>query len=125
MKKLSRKNITPQWFYSEPGVLLRCLLIFIKGDALFILPLVVVILLTTFISLRFMLLILGSFLTLRFFGEMIYWLLQQFGEKEYRPHDLGFTNLKNNEIYILYQTFSLAFCMIGIGIVFYVLLFWK
>jgi len=64
-----------------------------------------------------MFIVLGLFVAIRQLGEMIYWLLQQFGDKKYRPYDFGLQKLDNNAIYILYQTFALVGVVAGIAIV--------
>lgn len=64
-------------------------------------------------------------MTIRFLGEMIYWFSHQFNIRKYRPYDFGFTNLDNHAIYILYQTFSVAGVVLGVGIIFFVLLYLK
>ena len=71
-----------------------------------------------------MLLMLGTYVALRYLGEMIYWFSHQFTDRTYRPHDFGFRNLDNHAIYILYQTFAIVGTTIGIGIIFYALLFY-
>lgn len=102
------------WFYKRPHPLLRLLLIYVNGDMIFLLPLSIVIVLTAFFSIKISLIAAFSYLTLRSLGEMIYWLLQQFGEKTYRPDNWGFKKLDNNAIYILYQISSLVQMVTGL-----------
>lgn len=116
-------EINNKWFFSEPNGLLRIILVFIKGDVIILLPLFVLIIITGFIHLKLGLIALGLYVSLRFLGEMIYWLLQQFGPKTYRPFDFGFKQLDNNAIYILYQLIGLAWIVIGLTFIIGVLLY--
>lgn len=115
-------KIDNKWFFSEPGPLLRLIFIFVKGDMIVLIPLFCLILLSYLISLKFMLIMIGVYIAARHFFEVIYWLLQQFGDHKYRPYDYGLKNLDNNAIYILYQLLATAQFIIGIGIIAYVLL---
>jgi len=119
---LKKETHTDKWFYSEPGKFLRHLHIYVKGDSLVILPVWIFILATGFLSWKFMLLEVGFFLFLRGLGEMIYWLLQQFGEKTYRPYT-DKTNLGNNAVYILYQLSGLKNAFIGLTLAAFVLIY--
>ena len=119
IKKL--QNIDNKWFYSDNHTLIKLLSIFVKGDFLVLVPLLFLIILTSLISMRFMFILLGTYIAVRYLGEMIYWLLQQFGEKKYRPYDFGFKNLDNNAVYILYQTLSIAGIMLGVSLLVYFL----
>ena len=101
------------WFYSEPG-LWRFALIYVKGDGLILIPLVTLIIFAGYFDIRLSLFMAFTYFTFRGLGEMIYWLLQQFGAKTYRPNDYGFTDLSNDAIYILYQVSSLANMVLGI-----------
>ena len=56
------------------------------------------------------------YIVVRQSGELIYWLLQQFSHKKYRPYDFGFKNLNNNAIYILYQTFAIVGIIGGLSL---------
>lgn len=114
-----------KWFFSNPHPLLRFLLIFVKGDAIVLLPLVITILLVGFISTKFMFLLIGIYISVRYLGEMIYWINQQFGPKTYRPYDFGFKNLNNEAIYIIYQTLAIGGIVFGAAIVSFVLLYIK
>jgi hypothetical protein len=95
---------------------MKLMLVYIKGDMIVLLPLLVLILLTGFISLKFMTILLGSYIAIRQFGEMMYWFHHQFGSRQYRPHDFGFKHLDNHAMYILYQTLATAGLMFGIAI---------
>jgi len=95
-------------FYDRPFFLERLLTIFVKGDRLVLLPFFLLLIPVFFISPNFGLIIILVFISLRFFFETIYWLLQQFSDKTYRPYDYGLNNLSNNSIYILYQLTSIV-----------------
>lgn len=97
--------------------------IFVRGDSIVIVPLVAALLLLYFFNIKFALIMTGAFIAVRYFGEMIYWLFHQFHDHKYRPNDMGFKNLNNNAVYILYQTISLAWIMAGVAIVTGALLF--
>lgn len=119
-------KVDNKWFFKElPGYFKNFLLVFVKGDLLILIPLLFAILSLGFFSIRFMLLVLGSYISVRYFIETIYWLLQQFGPQTYRPNDFNFKDIKNNGIYILYQTIAISWTIFGIAIVFYALLFMK
>lgn len=109
------KKITNDWFYSNPWKWAIPFLVYVKGDALVLIPLVLVIILISFINLKIAVTGYLIFFVFRALGEMIYWLLQQFHDKfpGYRPNDFGFTELGNNSIYIIYQTLALAWMTIG------------
>jgi hypothetical protein len=102
------KLISSGWFYSNPHPFLRFLTIYVKGDALIILPFLSAIAFLGFFSLEFMFFVYALFFTLRHFGEMIYWFSHQFWDKKYRPYDYGFVNLSNDAVYILYQLMALV-----------------
>lgn len=83
-------------------------LIYIRGDLFVLLPLLLLICVIGFFSLKWMLVTIGIYIVVRQLGELIYWIFQQFGHRKYRPYDFGFKNLDNNAVYILYQTFSIV-----------------
>lgn len=117
------RDISNNWFYSSPHPLLRILTIYVKGDMLIIIPGLIMIGILGFFSLKFMFLIYGIFFSLRGFGEMIYWFSHQFWMKQYRPDDFGFKKLSNDAIYILYQLISTLTTVLGVGFVFWVILY--
>ncbi len=119
------KEITNNEFYSELSPFFKAVLLYVRGDLIVLVPLWIGILLTYFISLKFMIVMVGVFIVTRHLGEMVYWLLQQFGKKTYRPPDMGFKKLDNNAIYILYQTFSVVWIVFGGGVIFYATLYLK
>jgi hypothetical protein len=111
-------------FYKElHPVIKMCTSCFVYGDLVFILPVTTVILLLYFVSIKFALLMTGSFIAVRYMGEMVYWIAQQFGPKTYRPWDFGFKNIDNNAVYILYQTMATSTAIFGIGIAVAALMF--
>ncbi|MBI2051963.1 hypothetical protein HYT33_04350 [Candidatus Roizmanbacteria bacterium] len=112
-----------RWFFTELPWYIQVFGFFIKGDLIVLFPLLVLIIFTGFISVQFMVLLIGIYVAVRNLGEMIYWFSHQFAGRKYRPNDFGFKNLGNHAIYILYQTLSIAGVMIGIAIMLYVLLF--
>lgn len=110
-------RINCRWFFTNIPLPVKIVTtIFIRGDALILVPVVAALILSYFISVKFGLIMTGFFVALRYFGEMIYWLLQQFSDRTYRPYDFGFTRLDNNAIYIVYQLLALAWTIGGIGI---------
>ena len=120
------KNIDNTWFFTELPAPLKMLLLFVKGDLLVLVPLSIAIFLTGFISLRFMLAMIGVYIAVRYFGEMIYWFSHRFtAERRYRPSDFGFKKLDNHAIYIIYQTYSVAGVVFGAGMTIYSLFFMK
>lgn len=118
-----KDRITNQWFFSETNLFFKALLIFVKGDLLFLLPLVILIGLTYTLSLKIGLFFTGAYISVRFFGEIIYWMGQQFSDRKYRPSDFGLKNLDNNAVYILYQTSAICGVVVGLGIILLSLLF--
>ena len=120
-----RNRVTNTWFFSDTKPLLKLFLLFVKGDMILLIPLILLIALSYLLSIKLGVILTGSYLFIRFLGEMFYWLLQQFGDRMYRPYDFGFTKLDNHAIYILYQTFALFGSVCGIGILLSALLYIK
>lgn len=118
-----RNKITNQWFFSETNPLLKSLLIFVKGDIIFLLPLVLLIGLSYLLSVKIGSFFTGAYISVRFFGEIIYWINQQFGDRKYRPNDFGLKNLDNHAVYILYQTFAICGVVVGLGHIYYSLIY--
>ena len=116
------RQISNNWFFSKAHPLLYLLLIFVKGDMLSLLPLVIVIGLSYLLSIKIGLLLTGTYIAIRYFGEMVYWIMQQFGERKYRPNDFGFKNLDNHAIYILYQTSATCGALLGVALIYFSLL---
>lgn len=122
-------TIDQEWFYKgASGWHRNTSLSFMNGDLLILLPLFIGILLLGFISLKLMLMVLGSFISVRYLGEMIYWIVEQkkpAKDKTSRPYDFGLTKINNHGIYIVYQTIATAWIMFGMTIVFWALLYIK
>ncbi|MFA9288493.1 MAG: hypothetical protein ACEQSA_01285 [Weeksellaceae bacterium] len=116
------KQIDNKWFYTNLSPVFKVFLIFVKGDIIFLLPAVLVILAVGFFSLKWMSILLSLYYSVRFAGEVMYWFLQQFGSRSYRPYDFGFTKIDNNAVYILYQTFTSMGLVASLGILIYLLL---
>ncbi len=116
-------SFTNQWFFEPPKSFLRYLLVYIKGDTIVLLPFAVVVLLFGFVSIDFMLVLIGLFIAFRGLGEMMFWILQQFGPRTYRPNDFGFTQLDNNAIYIIYQLLGMVSAISGTALVIMLLFF--
>jgi hypothetical protein len=114
VKKLFEINNT--WFFTELPNWAKVFLVFVRGDVLVLLPLLVLVLLTALISIKFMAIMIGLYISVRYFGEMIYWFHQQFFERKYRPYDFGFKKLDNHAIYIIYQTISITGIVVGLGV---------
>ena len=119
------KDIDSKWFFTELPLPLKAFTLFVRGDLIMLVPLIVLILLMGFISVRFMTAMIGTYVLIRYAGEMIYWFSHQFNERRYRPNDIGFKKLDNNAVYILYQTYATAGAVIGAGILIYALYFMK
>lgn len=120
---LFNKKIDDDWFYSDTNIFLKILTIFIKGDAILIAPFILVLTIVLILNIDLGIILGLIFIFLRFLGEMVYWLLQQFSDKSYRPFDYGLTKLKNNSIYILYQLFSLIIASLALSMILYYLKF--
>jgi hypothetical protein len=116
-------SIDNNWFFTDLPSFFKAFLFFVRGDLLVLLPFLLVIFLIGFFSVKFMFVMLGVYIAVRYLGEMIYWFLQQFYDRKYRPYDFGFKNLDNHAIYILYQTFAIVGTSVGVGIVLYQLFF--
>jgi len=119
------KQVTTSWFFTDVPLIWKMLLIYVRGDMIVLGPFVLIALLIGFFSVKWMLVTLCLYTAFRFLGEMMYWLLQQFGDRKYRPYDCGFQKLDNHSIYILYQTWSLAGLVLSTSAVLYLLFAWK
>lgn len=60
------------------------------------------------------------YMGIRHFFEIIYWLLQQFGDKSYRPAS-PFKNLKNNDIYIIHQLLNTVYAVVYFSLLVFLL----
>ncbi len=114
-----KKKITTSWFFSAPPWWCMFFGIYVKGDALVLVPMLIALGIVVLLSFKLGIVLLCVYMVVRALGEMMYWLFQQFGPKTYRPHDFGYVNLNNDAIYIIYQLRSLANILIGIGILSY------
>lgn len=115
IKKL--RSLEDNWFYAHPPFCLKAFFLsYVRGDLLILVPFVVLLFPLVFFSWRLAVLFFLLFFSLRHLGEMIYWLLKQMGDKEYRPPDAGFKKLGNEAIYILYQLISLVKTVIYLGL---------
>src|SRR3989344_1948583 len=112
---MNKSKISNDWFFSDVSWWTKAFQIFIKGDGLIITPFLITSLLFIFLNWKFGLVIIGVFYSLRQLVEMIYWLLQQFSKREYRPYDFGYKNLDNHAIYIIYQLRCLIGATVGIS----------
>lgn len=119
----SVKKIDSEWFFKDLPWFCKCSLMYVRGDLLVLLPFLLLLFFTVFISFRFLGIALGTYFAVRNFGEMIFWLLQQFGDKKYRPFDYGLKKLDNNAIYVIYQTISTVWVVVGILVVFYCVMY--
>jgi len=99
----------------------KIFLIYIRGDLFIILPVLILIFGISIFSVPYAIFSFGIFIAVRQAGEVVYWLLQQFGDKTYRPYDFGLTEIGNNAVYILYQTFAVTSVVFGILLSFYAL----
>lgn len=97
-------------FYNNPICFEKFFTVFVKGDRLIIYPAVLLAVALFFINKNLPIIFILSFLTIRYFIEIVYWLLQQFVGGQYRPFDYGLKNLSNNSIYIIYQLTSTVTC---------------
>ena len=116
-------KIDNKWFFTELHPIFKLFLIFIRGDLLILLPLLILILSVGIFSIRMMFILLGAYISVRYFGEMIYWIMQQFSDRSYRAYDFGFKKLDNNAVYIIYQLTSLVGVICGVAIVVYFFLY--
>ena len=117
-------SINDKWFFTQTHPFLKIFQIYVKGDMIILVPFLILIFLIGFISLKLMFFILLIYFTLRQFGEIIYWFLQQFSGRTHRPYHFGLKNLSNNAVYIIYQLISFFWVVVGIVMIFYIL-FWK
>lgn len=117
MLKWIQQKIDNSWFYTEMPWWGKVLLIYIRGDLFILFPILLTIGVIALFSFKFAILTFGLLVVVRQSGELIYWLLQQFGDRKYRPSDFGFSQLDNNAIYILYQTFAIAGIVAGLLLV--------
>lgn len=114
-------RLSSAWFFTNAHPLLQAIGIYVRGDALVLVPFLVFAGVVASYSLRAGLLLLSLYYACRGLGELIYWLLQQFGPKTYRPYDYGLTGLNNDAIYVLYQLKAMLSLILGTAAVLLVL----
>ena len=117
------KSVDNRWFFTELPPIFKMCLLYIRGDLIVLFPFTIALILSALVSLKFMIIVLGLYVTVRQGGEMIYWFSHQFGERKYRPYDFGFKNLDNHAIYIIYQTLAIVWVVMGMSIVIFQLYF--
>lgn len=122
-KRLNHLN--NEHFFKDCPSYAKMMGIYVWGDAFIFLPFHIIIFLFSLISLPFGLLLWSVFFSIRSLGEVLYWFLQQFGERSYRPHDFGFTKLDNHAIYIFYQTIMTVHATVAITAVIIIVKFWE
>lgn len=121
MKKITRASLTNSWFFKNVHPAVKVGQVFIRGDLLVVVPFLLVILVLSFVDWYSALLLFGVFYTIRFAGEIVYWLFQQFHTTGYRPYDFGLEKLSNNAIYIIYQLLAIVNTSIWLSFVLYLL----
>ena len=120
---MKRHKVTNNWFFSDVPSWAKFCQIYIKGDSLILLPFLIILIGLGFLNFKFMLISLTVFYTLRQMFEVIYWLLQQFSKRDYRPYDFGYKNLDNHAIYVIYQLRCFVGATIGVCALIYLLFF--
>ncbi len=120
-----RKKVFDKWFYSSVPPIGKFLQVYVKGDGIVVVPLLLILLITGFISLKLMMIAFLVFFSIRQLGEMVYWIARQLASPTYRPYDFGFSNLNTKAVYILYQLFAIAGATIGVTAIIYILYFYS
>ncbi len=118
------KKMTNQKFFSDCPKYLKMISIYILGDALIFVPFHIIVFLISLFFLRVSILIWAVFFSIRSLGEILYWFLQQFGDRSYRPDDCGFRNLDNHAIYIFYQTLMTVHATVSITALIIFIKYW-
>lgn len=119
-KKLGNKR-----FFSDCPKIFKMGGIYVWGDALLFLPFHLIVFAFSLISLRFALLVWAIFFSIRTLGEVMYWFLQQFGDRSYRPYDFDFRHLDNHAIYIFYQTIMTIHATVSITALIIFIKYWE
>lgn len=119
------KHKTSQDFFTDCPSYMKMIGIYVWGDAYLFVPFHLIILIFSIISLPFGLLLWSVFFSIRSLGEVLYWFLQQFGERSYRPHDFGMKKLDNHAIYIFYQTLMTIHATVAITALIIFIKFWE
>lgn len=118
---MKRNELTNAWFFKDMHPLWKVVQIFVKGDAIVIAPFLAILAIFGLFDWYAAALVFGVFYTMRFIGEISYWLLHQFHVTGYRPYDFGFTKLSNKAIYIIYQLLAIVNASIWMSFVLYLL----
>jgi hypothetical protein len=66
-------QINNKWFFETPAAFMKYLMVYVNGDSVVIIPFLILVLLFGFFSIDFMLILIGLFVAVRCFGEMIFW----------------------------------------------------
>jgi hypothetical protein len=87
--------------------------IYVLGDAIVLIPFIFIFFPTVyfFFGLKYLVISWCIYMGLRHFIEIVYWLLQQFGDKTYRPPFI-FEEFQNEDIYIIYQLMSTVWTVV-------------
>lgn len=119
------KHKSTKDFFCDCPSYLKTIGIYVWGDAYIFIPFHIIVFLFSLISLRFGLLLWAVFFSIRSLGEILYWFLQQFGDRSYRPYDFGFKKLDNHAIYIFYQTIMTVHATVSITALIIFIKFWE
>ncbi len=119
------RHKTSKEFFTDCPSYMKMIGIYVWGDAFIFLPFHILIFLFSLVSLRFGLLVWAVFFSIRSLGEIMYWFLQQFGERSYRPYDFGMKKLDNHAIYIFYQTIMTIHATVSITALIIFIKFWE
>ena len=118
------KQIDNKRFFTNCPSYINKFGVYVWGDAIVFIPFHLIVFLFSLISLRFALLIWAIFFSIRSLGEIMFWFLQQFSDRSYRPDDFGFCKLDNNAIYILYQTLMTVQATVSIVAAIIIIKYW-
>ncbi len=112
-------------FFTDCPSYFKMIGIYVWGDSFIFIPFHIIIFIFSLISLPFGLLIWSIFFSIRSLGEVLYWFLQQFGDRTYRPHDFGFKHIDNHAVYIFYQTIMTVHATVAITALIVFIKFWE
>lgn len=119
------KQTDNKLFFTDCPSYLKTIGIYVWGDSFIFIPFHILIFIFSLFSLPFGLLLWSVFFSIRSLGEVLYWFLQQFGDRKYRPYDFGFKKLDNHAIYIYYQTIMTVHATISITALIIFIKFWE
>ncbi len=116
-------NYLAKNFYKNLPHFFHYLGIYVVGDLIVLLPFIVVFfpLVYLFRGLEGLVISWCLYMGIRHMFEVVYWLLQQFGDKSYRPAT-PFKQLKNNDVYILHQLLNTVYAVIYLSILIFILI---